>query len=79
MKSVTIAEANRHFSAVLRELAQGQSVLVTSRGKPVATIVPARQARDRAREGAKKRLFERLASIHPSGTPRRWTRDELYE
>ncbi|MCI4427533.1 MAG: type II toxin-antitoxin system prevent-host-death family antitoxin [Burkholderiales bacterium] len=79
MKSVTAAEANRQFSAVLREVAQGQSVLVTSRGKPVATIVPARQASDRARERAKKRLFERLALIAPSDRPREWTRDELYD
>jgi prevent-host-death family protein len=79
MKIVTAAEANRQFSAVLREVANGESVLVTSRGKPVATIVPARQATDRARERAKKRLFERLASIQPSGTVREWTRDELYD
>ena len=79
MKIVTAAEANRQFSAVLREVAHGESVLVTSRGKPVATIVPARQATDRARERAKKRLFDRLASIQPSGTVREWTRDELYD
>ena len=79
MESVTAAEANRQFSAVLREVAHGESVLVTSRGKPVATIVPARHATDRARERAKKRLFERLASIQPSGTVREWTRDELYD
>ena len=46
MKIVTAAEANRQFSAVLREVAQGESVLVTSRGKPVATIMPARQTTD---------------------------------
>ncbi len=79
MKTVTAAEANRQFSAVLRDVAQGQSVLVTSRGKPVATIAPARQARDRVRERAKKRLFERLASIEPSGKMREWTREELYD
>jgi hypothetical protein len=44
-----------------------------------ATIVPARQASDRARERAKKRLFERLALIAPSDRPREWTRDELYD
>ena len=79
MKTVTAAEANRQFSAVLRDVAQGESVLVTSRGKPVATIAPARQARNRARERAKKQLFERLASIEPSGKVREWTREELYD
>lgn len=79
MKTVTASEANRQFSAVLREVAQGQSVLVTSRGKPVATVVPARQITDRARERAKKRLFDRLAAIVPSGSARVWSRDELYD
>ena len=79
MKTVTAAEANRQFSAVLRDVAQGKSVLVTSRGKPVATIAPARRERDRARERAKKRLFERIASIQPSGNVREWTREELYD
>jgi prevent-host-death family protein len=79
MKTVTAAEANRQFSAVLREVAQGQSVLVTSRGKPVATIAPANRARDRSRERAKKHLFERLAAIEPSGRVREWSREELYE
>ena len=36
MKTVTAAEANRQFSTGLREVAHGESVLVTSRGKPVA-------------------------------------------
>lgn len=79
MKTVTAAEANRQFSAVLRDVAQGESVLVTSRGKPVATIAPARKSRNRARERAKKHLFERLASIQPSGKVREWTREELYD
>jgi prevent-host-death family protein len=79
VKTVTAAEANRQFSAVLREVAQGQSVLVTSRGKPVATIAPARRVRDRSRERAKKHLFERLAAIEPSGKVRNWSREELYD
>lgn len=79
MKTITAAEANRQFSAVLREVAQGRSVLVTSRGKPVATIAPARQAADRRREHAKKRLLERLNATPPSGAARDWTRDELHD
>ncbi len=79
MKTVTAAEANRQFSAVLREVAQGQSGLVTSRGKPVATIAPANRVRDRSRERAKKHLFERLAAIKPSGRVREWSRGQLYD
>ena len=38
MKSVSAAEANRHFSSLLREVSRGVRITVTSRGKPVATI-----------------------------------------
>ena len=78
MKTVTAAEANRQFSAVLREVAQGASVMVTSRGKPVATIEPVRRAAAAKASAAKRRLLEHLATVKPRGT-RRWTRDELYE
>ncbi|MDP1646747.1 MAG: type II toxin-antitoxin system Phd/YefM family antitoxin [Rubrivivax sp.] len=80
MKTVTAAEANRNFSALLRDVARGERVLVTSRGKPVATIIPPEQpAHDPTREQARRALFERLQSQPISGVPRDWTRDELYE
>lgn len=80
MKTVTAAEANRNFSALLKDVARGERVLVTSRGKPVASIVPPElPAEDEARELAKKALFERLAAQPISGELRDWTRDEVYE
>ena len=79
MKIVTAAEANRQFSSVLRTVAQGQSVLVTSRGKPVATIAPAHlDATLAARELAKQNLLAHLRQVRPTGVPRDWTRDDLY-
>ena len=79
MKTVTAAEANRQFSAVLRDVAQGQRIVVTSRGKPVAMIEPVRSRAASARASvAKRRLLERLAKARPAGA-RGWTRDELYE
>lgn len=79
MKTVTASEANRQFSAVLREVAQGERVIVTSRGKPVATIEPmrARAAAMRA-SAAKRRLLDHLATVKPVGS-RDWTRDDLYD
>lgn len=38
MKIISAGDANRHFSSVLREVAKGETVIVTSRGKPVAAI-----------------------------------------
>ena len=79
MKTVTASEANRQFSAVLRSVAQGERITVTSRGVPVATIEPVRRQGKAARPGAaKSRLLDRLASVSPTGS-RRWTRDELYD
>ncbi len=80
MKTITAAEANRQFSSVLRTVAQGQTVLVTSRGKPVATIAPAHlDAALAAREQARQRLIDHLRQVRPTGVPRDWTRDDLYE
>jgi prevent-host-death family protein len=78
MKTVTAAEANRQFSAVLREVAQGGRVLVTSRGKPVATIEPVRRTGAAGAGAAKRRLLEHLAAVKPVGK-RNWVRDELYD
>lgn len=77
MKTVTAADANRQFSSVLREVSHGATVTVTSRGKPVATISPART--DNAqRNAAKQALLSRLNKRAATGA-RNWSRDELYE
>ena len=78
MKTVTAAEANRQFSSMLREVAQGGRVLVTSRGKPVATLEPVRRVATARAGAAKRRLLARLAAVKPVGG-RDWARDELYD
>ena len=77
MKTISAADANRHFSSLLRNVATGEVVTVLSRGKPVATIAPARSVRGE-REAAKRNLLGRLRQQEPSGA-RNWTRNELYE
>lgn len=77
MRVVSAGDANRHFSSVLRDVAAGEIVTVLSRGKPVATISPARSGDDR-RQAAKLSLLERLRQQKATGA-RDWTRDELYE
>ena len=76
MKTVSAADANRHFSSVLREVASGQVVTVLSRGKPVATIGPVR-AKSVERQAAKIGLLERL-NQQPALGQRDWARDNLY-
>jgi prevent-host-death family protein len=77
MKAVSAAEANRQFSSMLREVAQGETFTVLSRGKPVATITRAHPANGQ-RNIAKSSLIARLRSQSASGD-RGWTRDELYD
>jgi prevent-host-death family protein len=79
MKTISAALANRNFSALLKDVARGESVLVTSRGKPVATLAPVHTQTDPERERARQALLARLARQPISGVPREWTRDELYE
>ena len=77
MKTISAADANRHFSGLLRDVATGEVVTVLSRGKPVATISPV--ARESGlRQMARETLLERLRQNKASGA-RDWTRDELYE
>ena len=77
MKTVTASDANRQFSSVLREVAHGEIVTVTSRGKPVATISPAKVA-NAQRSVAKMTLLKRLSKQATTGA-RNWKRDDLYE
>jgi len=74
---IPAAEANRHFSRLLREVRDGRSYVVTAHGKPVARIVPCTAA-DAARGTARAALLQRLAA-QPAIDIGRWTRDALYE
>ena len=78
MKSISAADANRHFSRVLREVSRGARITVTSRGKPVATISGADPTERKERAAARRALLSRLRATPVTGT-RNWSRDELYE
>jgi len=75
MRTITASDANRNFSGLLREVASGESILIVSRGTPVATISPV----DDKTGGlaAKESLLERLSRQKATGR-RDWTRNELY-
>ena len=78
MQTVRAADANRHFSNVLKQVSQGEEFLVISRGKPVATILPVKKA-DSTHHASRELLFRRLTSQEVTGTrTSSWTRDELY-
>lgn len=82
MRKVSAADANRHFSKILREVKAGETVLVTSHGEAVARIVPAagNQAKGEAgqREAAWVRLLARLETQPPLNLGK-FSRDDAYE
>lgn len=53
-KVVSVADANRRFSELLRTVKKGRSVIVRSHGKPVAKITPLVED-ERARQGRARR------------------------
>lgn len=45
MHQVTVHEAKTHLSRLLREMAEGEDVVITRSGQPVARLVAIRQSR----------------------------------
>jgi prevent-host-death family protein len=66
-----IAELKAHLSEVLRRVAEGETVTVTDRGRPVASIVPVER-----REKARHELIE-MGLIRPARQPHRPLPDPL--
>jgi prevent-host-death family protein len=64
MKQVGVYEAKTQFSALIKEAARGERIVITHRGEPVAELVPAH----RESEGLIDRL---LANETPLGVPSR--------
>lgn len=76
MRNVSAADANRHFSRILRDVQAGETVTVTSRGTPVATIQPTGAGSPDLGQ-AKQALLARLRGQATAGAS--WTRDQLYD
>lgn len=79
-RTITATEANREFSRVFNEVANGETYVVTARGKPVIKMVPVTaDETDRAERREKVRiLLDRLAEL-PLRHAGRITRDDGYE
>lgn len=72
---MTATEANQRFSELLRDVSEGHSVTITSRGTPVAQMIPAAQA-DRKRSVED---FMTFLESQPVIRGKKWTREELYD
>lgn len=74
-KAISASEANQRFSEMLRQVANGESFTVTSRGRPVARVIPIEVA-------DQQRKIERLLDYVETLPIRRagpWKREDLYD
>ena len=78
MRSISAREANQSFSRVLTEAENGDTVVITRRGKPVAVLAPYASQLSPAREQAIERAIELMRKGLPLDN-RRFTRDEMHE
>ena len=79
MRTVTAREANQSFSKLLQAVVEGEEVLITRRGKPVARLTPIEAAADAERQAEIDRVIAHFREGVDLGEPVVWTRDELYE
>ncbi len=75
-RAITASDANQRFSELLREVQDGETFVVTSRGRPVAKMVPVDDLDQQAP------AIDALLA-HVETLPRRsltdWSRVDLYE
>ena len=77
MRSVSAREANQQFARILGEAANGEEIVITRRGKPVAVLAPYRQPPLTPEQEA---AIEELVRMMKRGLVRggrRFTRDEM--
>ncbi len=69
---VPVAEAKAKFSEMLRRAGEGEEIVVTSHGRPVARIVPPADARP-----TREQWIADLMELRRSGKTIKATRDEV--
>jgi prevent-host-death family protein len=79
MRTVSAREANQRFSKLLQAVVEGEEVVITRRGKPVARLAPVETAARHERQAEIERLIEHWREGIDLGEPVSWTRDELYD
>jgi prevent-host-death family protein len=77
MRFVTAREANQAFSEILKQAEQGEPVVITRRGRPVAMLTSYPSSDARERELAIEHIIRLMRKGIPIG--RRFTRDEMHE
>ncbi|MFN8828593.1 MAG: type II toxin-antitoxin system Phd/YefM family antitoxin [Labrys sp. (in: a-proteobacteria)] len=70
---VSAAEANRSFSKIFRRAADGETITITDRGKPVAVLSPAPASQNPPPEEVERRmtLLDEIAATAQARGPLR--------
>jgi prevent-host-death family protein len=68
MKSVSVSEARKHLDALVRQVADGEVVVITVRGRPAARLEPP-LATDLASDDLRLRELERLGIVRRGRRP----------
>jgi prevent-host-death family protein len=76
VRTISAREANQHFSDILSRAAEGEEIVITRRGEPVAQLIPY--------SGSPKESpgWDRLMATLEDGVPLggdAFTRDDLYD
>ena len=82
MREMSVREANQNFSQVIAAAEQGETIIITKNGKPVAKVSPqpADKRDDPEWQAALQAFKNRLEAAEPLGRPLpRFDRDSLYE
>jgi prevent-host-death family protein len=80
LRSISAREANQAFSRILGEAEAGEEIVITRRGRPVATLRPFRQAEmTPEKRAAVEKAIAMMRQGLPLGVTRPFTRDEMHE
>ena len=80
MRTVSLADANRYFSKLAREVADGEAVVVTARGKPIIRMeAVAQPEQDKAARQQEWLAFLEERAAQPALNLGKITRDEIYD
>ena len=79
MRTVSLMTANREFTRLIRDVEQGESVLITRRGRPIARLVP--HSADKTADPQGAAAYERMMAQLEEGASLdrlRILREDLY-
>lgn len=80
MRTVSLADANRYFSKLAREVTEGETVIVTARGKPIIRMEAIAQPDiDEAARQQEWLAFLTKRAAQPALNLGKITRDEIYD